>query len=245
MNGSGNDRIYGIQLVRAILCLGIVIAHSFAYAEYNFEAIGPGAMDFWGRYALLNFTSVFFAISGFFLSASIYRIDNESAEGTLSFLKKKFIRIYPVYWLAVVCAIMLRVIVQGGYTSSGSVFKSFLLLPLPNTPQVLSVEWTLLFEVLFFLVASLFASSKRKKWFPFAMGLWGAVIWIAVLTGKSDFSVQLTMPRILISGQVLYFILGVFLYYIYIYITSRTLSDVKNTWCLFDLCCIRSVCFKL
>lgn len=46
MNGRIDGRIYGIQLVRAIACLGIVIAHSFAYAEFNFETMGSGALDF-------------------------------------------------------------------------------------------------------------------------------------------------------------------------------------------------------
>lgn len=62
-----NGRLYGIQIVRAIACLGILVAHSCAYAEMNFDDLEfMSSLNYWGRYGMLYFTEIFFAMSGFF-----------------------------------------------------------------------------------------------------------------------------------------------------------------------------------
>lgn len=103
----------------------------------NFDGlVVASSLDFWGRYGLLYFVEIFFAMSGFFLSASIDRISEEQPEGTLSFLKRRALRIYPIYWVAIVSAVLIYVVIQGAYTSNSNYIKVFLLPPLSDVPYV-------------------------------------------------------------------------------------------------------------
>lgn len=46
----------GVQFLRAICCICIVLAHSFAYAEMIFRI---PECAYWGRYGMLNLTTFF------------------------------------------------------------------------------------------------------------------------------------------------------------------------------------------
>jgi len=220
-----NRRLYGIQIVRAIACLGILAAHSLAYAEFNFDSLTAGSsLNIWGRYGLLYFTEIFFAMSGFFLSASIDRISEEYPGGTLAFLKNRAFRIYPIYWAAIVVSILLRLIVTGTYISNLNFFKIFFLLPLSDAPFALYIEWTLLIEIVFSIFTALFASPRRKRFYPVAMGVWGCVILGMLAAGKSDFGPVIEMPKIFVPGCGISAIFGTFIYYIYIYIYQRNMK---------------------
>lgn len=217
-----NKRLYGMQVVRAIACLGVLAAHSLAYAEFNFDSLTAGvSLNIWGRYGMLYFTEIFFAMSGFFLSASIDRISEEHPGSTLSFLKNRALRIYPIYWTAIVVSILLRLIVTGTYISNLNFFKIFFLLPLSAVPFPLYIEWTLLIEVVFSVFAALFASPKRKRFYPAAMGAWGCAILAMLAIRKSDFGPVAEMPKIFFPGCGLSLIFGAFIYHIYIYIGKQ------------------------
>lgn len=232
----GNRRLYGMQMVRATACLGILAAHSCAYAEMNFDNLTvASSLDFWGRYGLLFFVEIFFAMSGFFLSASIDRIsDTYPTGGTLLFLKKRALRIYPIYWVAIAAAVLLHLAVKNAYTSTANFLKVFFLFPLSNVPYVLNIEWTLLTEVVFSIFAALFASPKRKRFYPVAVGVWGCVILAMLATGKSDFGIALTMPGIFFSGRGLSLILGSLIYYLYKNLPVKTIKNQVG-WCLIVL----------
>ena len=91
-------------------------------------------------------------------------------------------------------------------------------------PMFLKIEWTLLTEIVLSIFAAVFASPKRKRFYPAAMGAWGCVILVMIAAGKSTFGISLTMPGIFFSGRGLSLILGSLVYYLYAKIAKRTLS---------------------
>lgn len=96
------ERLNGLQVMRALGCVGIVFAHSAAFAEMAFPGMQEGyTLNFWGRYGLLSLVTFFFAISGFLVAREV----DTSEQGALTFLKKRAVRIYPTYWVGVVLAV--------------------------------------------------------------------------------------------------------------------------------------------
>lgn len=63
--------INGHQVLRGFGCLGIMIAHSFHYAEVNFANIESGDLLFPGRVGMLNYVCFFFVLSGFLTARKI------------------------------------------------------------------------------------------------------------------------------------------------------------------------------
>lgn len=67
-----SSKIYGIQILRALCCTGILIAHSCYYAEVNFSSIKPGFLSYTGRVGMLNYVVIFFVLSGYLTARQIY-----------------------------------------------------------------------------------------------------------------------------------------------------------------------------
>ena len=91
---------------------------------------------------------LYFALSGFIITMMCLGRFQRRGEAT-RFLKRRFLRIYPTYW--VWCAAVLAVfVVQPNVVNSGhgppDVLRSILLLPQRNLPLLL-VAWTLVYEV--------------------------------------------------------------------------------------------------
>ena len=150
-------------MLRALCCLGIMMAHSCAYAESIFELDG-GTLDYIGRGGMLNFVTFFFLLSEFLIARQIHR----GGTTVKSFLIKRFWGIYPVYWMAVATVVIIRLIVWHGIEVSGGFWKSLLLIPGPWTFACMSVEWTLLYEVLFYCLVICFFLPNIRKLFPVA-----------------------------------------------------------------------------
>lgn len=92
---------------------------------------------------------VFFLISGYIITYAIQR------EDALSFLVKRFFRIYPLYVSAVLIELLLqRIVYSGGEIDFRSLLVSLTLTgDIFNSPYTLAgVEWTLRLEVMFYLV---------------------------------------------------------------------------------------------
>ena len=82
LNNSEVIRMNSLQLLRGVGCILIVIAHCVAYSEaaYNFPL---GTLDYPLRYGMLSCANLFLSLSGFSLTAEIYRSCN-----LIDFLKK-------------------------------------------------------------------------------------------------------------------------------------------------------------
>ena len=162
--------MHSIQVLRGIAASLVVISHigiierKYGYSGQNFlfwADIGQAGVD------------LFFVISGFIMVVTMWKRFGNS-KGISQFLLRRFIRIYPIYWiyLILICVTMavnpqwVNSSVQGGI----NFFASFLLLPAKGGP-ILLVDWSLKYEVFFYAVFAIFMLFPLKYLFPILTAL--------------------------------------------------------------------------
>ena len=144
-----------LQAGRAFAALAVVVFHlspMFGKKEY-------GGIAFWEGYTSLGYLGVdfFFALSGFIILAAHY--SDLGRPGRLGvYLVKRFIRIYPLYWL------ITGIVIGGAWLTSGAVtlpsgltdvasMMSLVHLNAYRTPVL--PAWTLFHEVFFYALMGL------------------------------------------------------------------------------------------
>lgn len=121
----------------------------------------------------------FFVLSGFIITW-IHRGDVGHRDRIANFLRKRFLRIFPPYWVILLPLIILyQVFPNAGVESQRDPLNAVLsifLLPNPQHP-VLGVAWTLTYEVFFYgLFAAIIVGGQRFMWL---LPMWAIaiVIW--------------------------------------------------------------------
>jgi exopolysaccharide production protein ExoZ len=155
---------YRLQYLRALAAVSVVLCHA---SYYLMAARG----DSWlwltfGRGGLFG-VMLFFAISGYLMA--------QLAPGatSLRFMAHRLIRIYPPYWLAVLVVVV---------ASRGQIEPTLaaLFLAPGTTSFVLGVEWTLPFELTFYLIVCVIIALRAQRWLP-----WIGLGWIVAILGSA------------------------------------------------------------
>jgi exopolysaccharide production protein ExoZ len=189
---------YRLQYLRAVAALLVVIWH----ASYHLWAIR-------GDNSLLLRTpeisgalgvTLFFVISGYLMATLAVR--NTASQ----FMLHRVIRIYPIYWLVVLTFFCINTLLGFGFTFD---FLSLALMPGDGRAYPLGVEWTLPFELSFYLVVFLIVFVRTTRFLPVIAILWAVVI--VVLLQVAPGLQQGQFPRlshVLVSQWTLPFTLG-------------------------------------
>jgi len=142
-------RFDGIQVLRACAVLPVLWYH----AALMLSARGGGdsivaffSYERWGQFGVL----MFFAISGFVIAHAARKT------GGGRFMLDRLLRIYPGFLLAVSLAVVVSYVSYGGFSWGAYSWRAMLLLPVGVHNHVLSVEWTLLYEGVFYSLVMLF-----------------------------------------------------------------------------------------
>jgi exopolysaccharide production protein ExoZ len=191
-----------IQIMRAVAVLLVLIFHINAVSYKYFInldlpkilQLGKGGVD------------LFFVISGFIM-IHITKNIKPNLTSSLLFMKKRIIRIYPVYWFytfIVLCLIFIDPsMVNSSQTGDVSVIKSLLLLPQSEKP-ILNVGWTLVYEMYFYvLIAMVIPFLPWKNYLLYLLGLA-----IAIIIMRLNISIISPTLKLITSPLVLEFILG-------------------------------------
>ncbi len=152
-----HNRFPAIDGLRAIAALAVVVYH--VTTTYNVETLDYNTFQWTQR--LGNFgVSTFFLISGFLLYRPyvVAHFENRDVPKLGSFWGRRFLRIYPAYWVAITVAVYGVAIIK--ISNFQIFFTTYLLLQNYRgglTLSGLGVEWTLVIEVSFYLALPLFA----------------------------------------------------------------------------------------
>jgi exopolysaccharide production protein ExoZ len=161
-----------LQASRGAASLFVLLFHASSMSEKYFHYNLFGVANI-GRSGGVDY---FFVLTGF-LMYSIYHKDIGNRDKVLPFLKNRFIRIYPFYWLVTLIVLPVYFIAPNfgyGYERQKSVIvKSLLLYPQEHGP-ILPVAWSLTYFVLFYLIISLLMTMK-PKWGYTIIAVWAAV----------------------------------------------------------------------
>jgi peptidoglycan/LPS O-acetylase OafA/YrhL len=168
-----------IEVGRAVASLLVVCHHAGnIMAQPRFFGGEPFASHFRNFNVGVDF---FFVLSGFII-AWIHWSDIGEKSRLGSYLRKRFLRIYPPYWGVVIPLIMLYLIFPSAGTPSQrdpvNIILSIFLLPYVAEP-VLGVAWTLTHEIFFYALFALILVSGRRS--LMILPLWGLAILVAHL----------------------------------------------------------------
>lgn len=170
-------KLLTLQAARGVAANLVVFSHLFVVeGKYTHGGVVPAfAAD--GMAGV----DVFFVLSGFIMVAVAGR-----NIGPFQFLWRRAARIYPTYWLITLLVLAVTMvspeIVNSSIKEPISIWRSFVLFP-GHTLPLLAVGWTLIYEMYFYLVFSVFIAARIRV--LYGLGAWALAI----------FTVRLAMPN--------------------------------------------------
>ena len=156
-NPLGGGRLSVVQGLRALAALLVVWTHSIdaaapyshSYQQDFFSVAGFGACGL----------DIFFVISGFIVSLVAARSVEKRQHSAGTFLLRRFTRIYPLYWILTAVVVLEAQLGRHRLVwHSISWLPTLALLPsftYPAKSPLLSLGWSLVFEMYFYLVLAL------------------------------------------------------------------------------------------
>lgn len=207
--------IKSIQYLRGLAALAVVLFHAsgailvhYTVEQKNFYSWGEAGVD------------LFFIISGFIM---VYITFNKDV-GVADFLYKRFVRIYPIFYVYATIALIIFIISPDSINRSAAeptkILPSYLLIPYTNYTNLVLVAWTLVYEVHFYILFALSLLLMNKYRYIFT----GFIL--SVISISSLFKYESFYLHYISSPIILEFLLGMILYFL---IYNR--SD-KNLWFL-------------
>ena len=142
--------LQSIQTLRCIACLLVVFMHIAVtyYDTYHLPFLG-NAFNFGGAGV-----DIFFVLSGFIITYSNTKSLTKPAD-IGKYLKKRIIRIFPIYWVIISIFLLLQVVLPFFYRTHFQYTVTNLLntyLLLPNHTMLNGVSWSLTNELFFYLL---------------------------------------------------------------------------------------------
>jgi len=203
------EKFDSLQVFRGLAALGVVLHHSAISTEAFVEKVPDWLYPLFAH----GFLGVdfFFVLSGFIIMTSHYN-DEKSVASLKSYVIKRFVRIFPPYWpvsISVIIGYFLLPEMSQGPRGEFSLISSLLLLP-DSAPPALSVAWTLIHEMMFYIIFCLYFISKRL-FIIFVIG-WSLAICIMAWLGEGATTSPLMLR--LFNPINLEFVLGICVAYL-------------------------------
>ena len=191
-------RFYNIQVLRFFAAFGVVLFHSAIYVH---NARGGELTPFFTRY--LDYGVIlFFAISGFVIVRPA--VENSAR----IFLMQRFLRIFPPFWLLAIIASLGKLALFGVQRFDPDLLKALTLLAFGTIPYPVGIEWSLVYEVFYYLLLALLVATIGARRLPWALCIWGGLIVAVNLLNPSFTDPLPTVGQIALSGYDLPFICG-------------------------------------
>jgi peptidoglycan/LPS O-acetylase OafA/YrhL len=169
-------RLDSLQWLRALAAMMVLVGHVLEEAAH-YRGFGAGAAALpWTRGV-----DVFFVISGFVIALSARRHAGSGA-GAGAFLLRRTIRVVPLYWLFTTLMVVALLAAPGAVKDTdldpAQIVSSYFFYPYERhdgrIAPVLSLGWTLNYEMFFYLLAAAALFWRR----PHA----GVILWTVLLT---------------------------------------------------------------
>lgn len=134
----------GIQYLRGFAALYVVVYH--LNGDFDFPLLAYGYLG----------VQLFFVISGFIITY-VHGQDRGVAK-LKKFFVRRFTRIYPAYWVALLPVLVLFLVIPGigldWHRAPLNIIQNFLLIQNPER-SILGVAWSLVYEIMFYAIFGL------------------------------------------------------------------------------------------
>ena len=157
----------GIQALRALAALIVTYGHVLHEAL----TMRGGEVMSYIPYPTSVGIDAFFAISGFVIYISGYKLIDET-NGYISFLKKRFVRVVPLYWFYTTLMLLVILILPGAVGTAQADFwhvvQSYLFIPHERPhgdglKPLLALGWTLNYEIYFYAIFALVMAFVKSR----------------------------------------------------------------------------------
>jgi len=198
-------KLHSLQSMRGIAVMLIVLLHIYAFEAK--AGVGAAILPQWLIFGSSG-VDLFFVVSGFVMVYTTEGIAGHWRE-LLKFLYKRITRIYPLYWLLTASLLLAYTLfpqhIHRADLSSVDFTKAILLYPQEHLPYLV-VGWTLIHEMYFYLVFSIFILFERKYLPPLLLA------WLLTVIALSNTNLSQSSPLIHLIAHplTLEFILGCF-----------------------------------
>lgn len=168
----------GLQALRGLAAVGVFLVHAMLIEQkYGSQKYGGGAVLIGSAGWLGSFgVDLFFALSGFIM-VSITRGRFQDGPHAARFLVERLARVYPAYWLVSAAVLLVYLaspqLINAAQGGRIDLLASFLLLP-QNILPLLSVGWTLVHELYFYLVFAALLPLLPERHLGWALLAWAA-----------------------------------------------------------------------
>lgn len=144
-----NQKLASIQVLRFVAAALVLVHNAILYVA-PFEQIQHAeTIAVWSNIGAAG-VHIFFVISGLVMAYTAY-----DAFGTpnamRSFLWRRIIRIFPIYWIAAVAYLVAKVALGQFWLGAGETLGALLLLP-GMASSIIVPGWTLAYEMIFYLI---------------------------------------------------------------------------------------------
>jgi exopolysaccharide production protein ExoZ len=173
---SGPDagrRFEGLQELRLLAAVAVLAFHTGHFVGLNDPAATP-LVRFWEKSIFSMGVNLFFGISGFVLMHALTRTP------VPQFLVLRFLRIYPPFLAAVALTYLTHRWFLGEIIPVSP--ASLTLLPLGPMQYPLLVQWSLVYEIFYYVVVAVGALLPRPA-FRWALWLWSAALIAGAVLG--------------------------------------------------------------
>ena len=174
-----------LQIFRGLAALSVVVFHAANSIDYFIGKIPDGWFSIF-KHGFLG-VDFFFVLSGYIIMSNHFD-DKKSIAALKIYITKRAFRIFPIYWVVSIALLASYTLLPGlsaGPREDFSLLSSLLLLP-GATPPALNVAWTLIHELMFYMVFVCFFISNRL----FIIFVSGWMLAIAADTWLFGFSPQ-------------------------------------------------------
>ncbi|EPD1255368.1 acyltransferase family protein [Escherichia coli] len=214
-------------MLRGLAAVAVVIDHVTHYMHQSFD--GESWLYSSNIYNVGGFgVDLFFCISGFIMVITTYNRPSGLSQ-SLSFLKKRFLRIYPTYWFYCIITITLPLILYGKtdlISKYDSLFllQSFLLLPAKISEKsfspFLGQGWTLQYELYFYILFALTIIFFKGFKVPF----YCALLMISMLIISLNIDINSYVDYLASNTIIIDFIMGMLSAYFYVKVSAKGIS---------------------
>ncbi|GJI98690.1 acyltransferase [Duganella caerulea] len=200
-----------LQIGRALATISVVVFH----LSLTMELPQYGNNPVFREYTQYGNSGVdfFFVLSGFIIMFAHHQ-DIGRPEAWTRFCFRRFVRLFPIYWLYTACLVAMLYLGVGGKTILPTDWQgwvsSLLLIRFDDVSPPLPVAWTLFHEVAFYAVFSLLILNKR-------LGIAVAVACLALSVCFFQFPSEFerTPFKVYTSGYSFHFLFGIGAYWLY------------------------------
>ncbi|GAB4331245.1 MAG: acyltransferase [Leptolyngbyaceae cyanobacterium] len=201
-----HQKILSIQVLRGLAAVLVIHSHAIGHQMKlnNGEA--------WQRqfFHLASFGAVgvdiFFVISGFIITLVARKFVRE--HGCQDFFAKRLLRILPIYWALTLVELIHAFIRHPERSPLSTTIKSIILLPIFDQENfifpIISLGWTLSFELYFYLVVALFLLLKRKNFIVQLIAFMGSLVGIGLFVPE----ISNPLFRFMTNPIIIEFLLG-------------------------------------